>query len=196
MKGLQHSGVVRSHNASVLLQRGLPTSKAPVASQRGERKRAKVSPAEYAVLLPWQNSVASKASAVTSGNETDSSKHTLLDSIQAQHADSSKSYDSGLHCEIMPQVKPVPLQKYVLQAKGLAPHVVCAVPLQQELRTDWNATALTAVDQPSRAQLLASVFQQAIVAAQQCTANGLSVVAVEVQLMRHINNCYIICYQL
>lgn len=189
--------MLKPQSASVWLQHGTPISKAPVAiaSQKGGRKRAKLSHDEHATLLTLHDDLTSKASELTPGNQTNSSKHNQCFGFSAQPAGSSESYGSENY-EAMPHDQTVPLQKYMLQAKGVAPHVVYAVNLQQQQGNDSLGTALTVLDKHGKVQLLMSVIQKSIAAAQECVDSKMSVVAVDVQLVNQISKCHIICYHL
>lgn len=156
----------------------------PVASNRQSNKRAKVTHEEDAVLVPLQHAAALET--------CKPSAHVIAAAATPEIAATGSAVADVLgHVEQnVPHSCSQTLPKQVLQAKGVAPHIIVTADVGQSQSVSATLRVLN-----QGVQSLVSVFRQAVATAVSCAADGMNVVAVDIQIGGYQSLCHILCHQ-
>ena len=165
-----------------ILQSAMPSSKPQPASQQPRAKKAKIVHKEAAVLVPVPRGPVQTAFGPTTGYAANASKQ-----AESLCAATSASNELGSSEPNALRNGNEAVQQHMLQAKGLAAHVILSVkwPLQHTLSEGISHCEV---------HPLVSLIRQIVATALQYAANGLNVVAVDVQLLKRHSACHIICH--
>ena len=165
-----------------ILQCAMPSSKPQPASQQPRAKKAKITHKEAAVLIPVHCGTDHTAFGSTTGHAAGLSKQ-----AEPLGAATSASNELGPSEPNALRDGNEAVQQHMLQAKGLAAHVVLSV--------KWPPQHMFS-EGISHCEVhpLVSLIRQIVATALQYAANGLNVVAVDVQLLERHSACHIICH--
>lgn len=156
-----------------------------VASNRQSNKRAKLTHEEDAVLVPLQDAAALEtckpsAHVVAAAAESETAATSSAVGSHVEHIEHNVSHSCSQS-----------LPKHMLQAKGVAPHTI----VNADVGESQPVTAtLRGFNQG--VQSLVSVFRQAVAAAVSCAADGMNIIAVDIQIGRHQSRCHILCHHI
>ena len=159
----------------------MPSSTPQPASRQPRAKKAKITHKEAAVLIPVHCGTVHTAFGPTTGHAAGLSK-------QAEPLGAVTSNELGSSEPNALRDGNEAVQQHMLQAKGLAAHVVLSVkwPIQHLSNERVSCCEL---------HPLVSLVKQIVATGLQYAANGLNVVAVDVQLLERHSVCHIMIHR-